>query len=71
MTGSTNPKLVAAVSNAGGLGSHGAAPQSLDSLCKTIKEIKALMSKPFNINLFHHSTEVFDESIQISDRHHQ
>ena len=71
MAGSTNPKLVAAVSNAGGLGSHGAAPQSLDALRKTIKEIKALTSKPFNINLFHHSTEGFDESIQISDRHHQ
>jgi nitronate monooxygenase len=71
MAGSTNAELVAAVSNAGGLGSHGAAPQSLDALRKTIKEIKALTSKPFNINLFHHSTEGFDESIQISDRHHQ
>jgi nitronate monooxygenase len=71
MAGSTNPALVAAVSNAGGLGGHGAAPQSVDALRKTIKEIKALTNKPFNINLFDHSTERFDKNLQIGDLHRQ
>ena len=62
MVGVTNAALVAAVSNAGGLGSHGAAPQSCGALRQTIQEIKALTDKPFNINLFDQNTEGFDDS---------
>lgn len=71
MAGSTNPALVAAASNAGGMGSHGAAPQSPELLRKTISEIKALTDKPFSVNLFNYNTEGFDENIQISEGHRQ
>lgn len=44
--------LVAAVSNAGAIGSLGAAFTSPDDLRKAIRDIKAKTTKPFNINLF-------------------
>lgn len=60
MAGSSNPKIVAAISNAGGLGSYGAAPLSTDALRETIRAIRSLTAKPFNINLFATATEKFD-----------
>ncbi len=45
-------ELVIAVSNAGALGSFGAAFTPPEELRKTIREIKAKTSAPFNINLF-------------------
>ncbi len=50
--GPSTPELVAAVSNAGGLGSLGAAYQSPDEIQSTIRKIRALTDKPFNVNLF-------------------
>ncbi len=50
--GTTPPGLVAAVSNAGGLGSTGAAYLSAQQILDTAREIRSLTSKPFNINLF-------------------
>ena len=50
--GSTTPELVAAVSNAGGLGSFGAAYLAPDQIASDIRAIRALTDKPFNINLF-------------------
>ncbi|MBF0406115.1 MAG: enoyl-[acyl-carrier-protein] reductase FabK [Candidatus Riflebacteria bacterium] len=47
---STAP-LVAAVSNAGGLGIIGAGPLNSDSLIAEIKKVKALTSKPFGVNI--------------------
>jgi len=47
----TSPKLVAAVSNAGGLGILSAQWYSPDNLKKAIKEIKEQTDKPFGINL--------------------
>jgi len=50
--GPSTPELVAAVSNAGALGSMGAgylAPEVLDG---DIKKVKALTDKPFSVNLF-------------------
>lgn len=44
--------LVAAVSNAGGLGSLSAALQSPDKIRNSIREIKRLTDKPFAVNLF-------------------
>jgi nitronate monooxygenase len=44
--------LVAAVSNAGGLGVLGAGYMSPDKLLATIAEIRALTSRPFGVNLF-------------------
>jgi nitronate monooxygenase len=52
MAGSTTPALVAAVSNAGGLGSLGAAGMTPDQISDAIAEIRALTDRPFNVNLF-------------------
>lgn len=54
------PELVAAVSNANGLGSLGAGYMTAEEIRKTIKQIRALTHKPFAVNLFipekHHAT---------------
>ena len=50
--GPSTPELVAAVSNAGGLGSLGAAYLAPDQITEAIRRIKSLTSKPFNVNLF-------------------
>ena len=50
--GATTPELVAAVSNAGGLGSLGAGYMSADEIKLAIKKIKSLTDKPFSVNLF-------------------
>jgi nitronate monooxygenase len=51
MAGSTTPELVAAVSNAGALGSFGAAQTPPDELRATIRRIRELTDGPFAINL--------------------
>ena len=51
MSGLTNPKLVAAVSNAGGLGILGAESITKEKLYIDIKRIKKMTRKPFGINL--------------------
>ena len=50
--GATTPQLVAAVCNAGVLGSLGAAYLAPDQIASDIKAIRALTDRPFNINLF-------------------
>ncbi len=50
--GPSTPELVAAVSNAGGLGSLGAAYLSPDQIGETIRRIRALTDRPFQVNLF-------------------
>lgn len=50
--GPTTPELVAAVSNAGGLGSLGAAYLTPDQITEAIRRIRALTDRPFNVNLF-------------------
>ena len=50
--GITTPVLVAAVSNAGGLGSLGAGYMPPEELRQTIVDIRALTDKPFAVNLF-------------------
>src|SRR5699024_11547620 len=50
--GITTPELVAAVSNAGGLGTLGAGYMSAEQVKQTIRKIKQLTNKPFGINLF-------------------
>ena len=52
MAGATTPELIAAVSNAGGLGSLGAGYMSPTEIKQTIKEIRELTNKPFVVNLF-------------------
>ncbi|PWA13099.1 nitronate monooxygenase [Pueribacillus theae] len=50
--GITTPELVAAVSNAGGLGSIASGYMSPESLRESIRQTKQLTDKPFQVNLF-------------------
>ncbi|MFF2911456.1 NAD(P)H-dependent flavin oxidoreductase [Paenibacillus sp. NPDC057934] len=50
--GPTTPDLVAAVSNAGGLGNLGAGYLTPEQLRSTIQKIRELTDKPFGVNLF-------------------
>ncbi|KTD02213.1 NAD(P)H-dependent flavin oxidoreductase [Fluoribacter gormanii] len=50
--GATTPELVAAVCNAGGLGSLGAGYMPPDELKDALKTIRKLTNKPFAVNLF-------------------
>ena len=52
MANVATPELVAAVSNAGGLGSLGAALLSPDELRAAIRAVRALTDRPFMVNLF-------------------
>jgi len=50
--GPTTPELVAAVSNAGGMGSLGAGYLAPDQIRSAIKAIRQLSDRPFGVNLF-------------------
>jgi nitronate monooxygenase len=50
--GVDTPRLVAAVSTAGGLGSIGAAYLSPDQIRASIREVRRLCDRPFAVNLF-------------------
>ncbi|MCP4473828.1 MAG: nitronate monooxygenase [Gammaproteobacteria bacterium] len=51
-TRATTAELVAAVSNAGGLGSLGAALMTPEQISTTIQQIRRLTDRPFAVNLF-------------------
>src|SRR5690242_4978930 len=57
--GPSCPELAAAVSNAGGLGSLGAAYQTPQRIAEDLRRMRALTKKPFCVNLF-----ALDYSIQ-------
>src|SRR5690348_17338190 len=50
--GPTTPALAAAVANAGGLGTLGAAYLAPDTLRREIAAVRALTDRPFGVNLF-------------------
>lgn len=50
--GATTPELIAAVSNAGGLGSLSAGYMKPEKIKQSIKKIRELTNKPFSVNLF-------------------
>jgi nitronate monooxygenase len=50
--GPSTPELVAAVSNAGGLGSLGAAYLNPSQITDAIRRIRSLTNQPFQVNLF-------------------
>lgn len=50
--GATTPELVAAVSNAGALGSFAAAVLPPSDIIEAVRRIRTLTSRPFNVNLF-------------------
>jgi len=58
------PRLVAAVSNAGGLGILGAGSMSADKLRQNIKTIRGMTDKPFGVNLLA-TSPIFDELIEV------
>jgi nitronate monooxygenase len=59
--GATTPELVAAVSEAGGLGTLGAAYMSPDAIRDAVAEVRSLTGRPFAVNLF--VPEPFDPSL--------
>ncbi len=64
MANISSPRLVAAVSNSGGLGSLGAAYMSPAEIAEAIREIRSLTEQPFAVNLFTPS-ETFEDTNQI------
>ncbi|HEY8929054.1 MAG TPA: nitronate monooxygenase [Mucilaginibacter sp.] len=61
--GLSTPELVAAVSNAGGLGGYGAYTLSPQEIYDVDKRIKALTGKPYNINLWVSDTDAPDGTV--------
>jgi nitronate monooxygenase len=70
MAGSTTPELVAAVSNAGGLGALGGSTLDPEGLRAEIRRIRELTDRPFAINLFapHDRPEPSAETVAAVDR---
>jgi nitronate monooxygenase len=60
MVGVSTPKLAAAVSNAGGLGSIGIGASNVEQARAMLRETAALTDKPFNVNLFCHAPAIAD-----------
>jgi enoyl-[acyl-carrier protein] reductase II len=56
----TSPELVAAVSNAGGLGSFGTALRSVEDVRRQVARIKELTDRPFAVNF---TLQTFDEAV--------
>jgi len=61
MLGITTPEMVAAVSNAGGLGSLAVGGLSPETTLQLIRKTKSLTKKPFAVNLFVHDIPVYNE----------
>jgi nitronate monooxygenase len=66
MSGSTTPELVAAVSNAGGLGSLGAGYLSPQAILEQASRIRALTARPYAINLFVTADEFSADAGQVT-----
>jgi len=62
----TEPKLVAAVCNAGGLGIFATARCTPEETRKNIREIKSLTDKPFGINQILMFGQIAQETIQVA-----
>ncbi len=59
MAGVSTPELVAAVSNAGGLGSYGSAMLNHEQLGAETNRIRGLTNRSFNMNFFCHTPPVY------------
>jgi NAD(P)H-dependent flavin oxidoreductase YrpB (nitropropane dioxygenase family) len=64
MSSYTTPELVAAVSNAGGLGIIGGLSRSADELREEISKIRELTSRPFGVN--HVVSQIDQEAIDVT-----
>ena len=60
MAGVSTPRLAAAVSNAGGLGSLGIGAGTVAQARQMIEDTRALTAGPFNVNVFCHAPAVRD-----------
>jgi nitronate monooxygenase len=60
MAGVSTPRLAAAVSNAGGLGSLGIGAGTVAQARQMIEQTRALTAGPFNVNVFCHAPAVRD-----------
>ncbi len=67
--GLSSPELVAAVSNAGGLGGYGAYTLSPQEIVKVNNDIKASTNKPYNLNLWVSDTDAPGGSV--TDEHYE
>lgn len=64
MAGVSTPRMAAAVSNAGALGSIGVGATDADGAGRMIAETRALTDRPFNVNLFVHATPRRDAAVE-------
>src|ERR1700704_5739655 len=64
MSRSTTPELVAAVSNAGGLGIIGGLGRTPDELRREIHQVRELTSRPFGVN--HVVCQIDDAAVQVT-----
>ncbi len=60
MAGVSTPRLAAAVSNAGGLGSLGVGATDAAGARAQIEDLRGRTDRPFNVNVFVHATPVPD-----------
>lgn len=65
MAGATTPELVAAVSNAGGLGSLGAGYAEPQAVLDQAARIRALTDRPFALNLFVLPDEIVPDMVAV------
>lgn len=68
MAGSTTVELVAAVCNAGGIGSMGYSETPTETIREDAEKIRRLTNKPFNLNFFAHDTPVSKPDVVESAR---
>lgn len=68
MGGVTNSALVAAVSNAGGLGILACGWRSADQIRRSLREIRALTDRPFGVNFVLHMADEAIFQICLDDR---
>lgn len=64
MAWNSMPELVAAVSNAGGLGVLGSGPMPADIALENIEKIKAMTDKPFGVNVFLDAGPMLEEKAE-------
>ncbi|MDR5761115.1 nitronate monooxygenase [Caballeronia sp. LZ035] len=64
MAGVSTPALVAAVSEAGGLGSLGVGAMNAEGARKVIRETRALTARPFNVNVFCHAPSTANAAVE-------
>jgi nitronate monooxygenase len=68
MAGLSTPALAAAVSEAGGLGSLGAAALGPEELVEQARAVRELTDRPFNLNFFCHRTPSLDAAAAARER---